>query len=57
MVDGTLLINTEGVHSQNQTVEGILKQGIMLLELDSNYRSITQEDGRGYIVKIFFVKS
>ncbi|MNN70562.1 hypothetical protein D3C81_1864230 [compost metagenome] len=57
LVDGDVLINADSVHFQNQTVESILKQGIMLLEPDSNYRSITQVDGSGHIVKIFFVKS
>lgn len=57
IVDGNILIHTDGAQSQNQTVENILKQGIMLLEPDANYRTITQQDGRGHIVKIFFVKS
>ncbi|MNO55034.1 hypothetical protein D3C76_455180 [compost metagenome] len=56
-VDGRKLIETNAPDAHKQTIESILKEGIKLLEPDSNYRTITQQDRRGQIVRIFFVKS
>ncbi|SDE88906.1 hypothetical protein SAMN04488542_103106 [Fontibacillus panacisegetis] len=57
IVDGNVLINPGGSHSQSQTVESILDEGVILLELESSYRAFTEQDRNGNTVKIVFVKS